>query len=71
MRAWLHVPVGMACAALSFASQTLPLAFCIAFIAYELNEDRHIRDQAWKDLAGFLWGLAAGGLAIVSSHLFW
>ena len=70
MRAWLHVPVGIACAALALVSQVLPLVFCLAFIAYELNEDRHIKDQAWRDLSGFLWGIAAGSVAMAAAHLF-
>lgn len=29
-----------------------------AFRAYEENEDRHTRDQAWNDYLGLLFGLA-------------
>ena len=32
------------------------------FLAYEVNEDRYIRDEAWKDIAGSMFGLMLGGV---------
>lgn len=34
------------------------------FLFYEKNEDRHTKDQAWKDVLGFLIGFFA--IAIVA-----
>jgi len=38
----------------------LGFACLIAFIIYEINEDRHIEDRAFHDILGFLAGLGAG-----------
>ena len=38
----------------------LGFACLIAFIIYEINEDKHIEDRAFHDILGFLVGLGAG-----------
>lgn len=56
----LHFPVGLF---IIWAFHVFPVAgiiFSAFFLAYELDEDWRIRDQAFYDLAGVLWGLAAG-----------
>ena len=30
--------------------------FAVGFIIYETNEDWHLKDGAWIDIKGFLWG---------------
>lgn len=60
-RAILHVPVGISIVGLSVVHWTLPLVFTTLFLAYELNEDAHTADQAWKDILGTLWGTALSG----------
>lgn len=57
-RALIHVPVGVV--AMLFGTLTgwwAAIIFSAGFLAYELNEDRHLTDQAWIDLKGFLWGV--------------
>jgi len=36
------------------------VAFTLAFMRYQRSEDRSVRDQAWKDHAGYLWALGLG-----------
>jgi len=44
----------------------LALLFGLGFIAYEGNQDRWKKDQAWKDLKPWLWGI---GIYIVVWYL--
>lgn len=62
-RLWLHIPVGLVAVVLYWLSPIAGAGFTFIFWRYEKNEDRYIKDQAWKDYAGFLWGMALGGLA--------
>ncbi|MBE0481830.1 MAG: hypothetical protein IBX68_12755 [Dehalococcoidia bacterium] len=64
-RLLLHIPVGVACAALVLAHWSLALVLTIAFLTYELNQDRHKKDRAFKDIAGFAWGIALAGIALL------
>ena len=32
--------------------------FFAGWFIYELNEDWHLKDGAWIDIKGFLWGVA-------------
>jgi len=63
-RVLLHVPLGILTAFLTYTHWALGLIFTISFLAYEHNEDLHTKDQMWKDLKGYLWGLALGGLGL-------
>jgi uncharacterized membrane protein YozB (DUF420 family) len=36
------------------------IAFTWAFLKYQRNEDLHTEDQAWKDIAGYMWALIIG-----------
>jgi len=58
-RIWnlLHFVLGNFNAWMFSISPILALLFGIGFIAYEGNEDRWKKDQAWKDLKPWLWGL--------------
>ena len=56
-RTLIHLPVGAATVFLFFFSAHMAWIFFISFLIYELNEDFHIKDNAWKDLAGFMWGI--------------
>jgi len=57
-RLLLHLPVGGFTAWLAARDPAAAALFFAGFIIYELNEDWRIKDQAWKDLAGWLWGFA-------------
>lgn len=61
----LHVPVGAACALLTRLSNTLAAILAALFVVYEINQDRHKRDHAYKDIAGAAWGAALGGLLLL------
>lgn len=45
------------------------------FLKYERNEDAHTEDEAWKDIAGAMWGCVIGrvllaiGLAVLLTKL--
>ena len=41
------------------------LVFAAVWCLYEINEDMHINDQAWKDIVGFLLGLPIGTLGYI------
>lgn len=59
-RAFTHIPHGVL---MAISGLVLPwaIALCgvIIFLFYEKNEDRHTKDQAWKDILGFMIGFYA------------
>jgi hypothetical protein len=63
-RLLMHVPVGVACALLTRVSSPLAAILAAFFLFYETNEDRHLKDSAYKDIAGAAWGVALGGLIL-------
>lgn len=55
-RLLLHIPIGLV-----MGLYPLPdTALSNLFIFYERNEDRWIKDQAWLDTKGALWGFCIG-----------
>lgn len=66
-RAALHIPHGIIIGLLCCNPLTWKLA-AIAwkiFLEYELNEDSHIKDQAWHDLFGVLIGISIIALTAI------
>jgi len=61
----MHFPVGALTAFAVEVSVVLSVLLFLCFIVYELNEDFHIKDGAYKDILGELSGLFAGALALV------
>ncbi len=61
-RFWIHLPVGLMAVILYWLSPIAGAGFTFIFWRYEKNEDRYLRDMAWKDYQGFLFGMAIGGL---------
>lgn len=64
----VHVPVGIVTVLLSqveTGGTALAVLFTIGFFIYELNEDSDINDKAWKDIVGWLWGVAIMGLILL------
>jgi len=53
-----HAPVGAFNAWLFIWGIHLGWAFLIVFLIYELNEDWRIKDKAYIDIFGWLWGFA-------------
>jgi hypothetical protein len=60
IRAVLHIPVGILTTGSTAIEPLLPLVFVFAFVAYEVVEDWRCFDHAWKDMHGYLFGLAIG-----------
>ena len=60
-RFWLHFLLGLVIAPLYHAHWVLVAGAVYWFVKYEFNEDRWVKDQAWKDMGGALAGLIVGG----------
>lgn len=69
IRAVLHVPVGICNAFLLYAEPVFGILFFIGFFVYELEESYHLKDGAFLDIYGWLWGFA--GLATPYFILKW
>lgn len=69
-RTLLHIPVGILSILLYLVHWSLLLAFTFMFREYELNADRHINDQAWKDICGWLVGAGImGSILLIRRYL--
>lgn len=64
IRILLHVPIGMFNAWALAKTPHIGWAFLLMFVLYEINEDWHIKDQAWYDLRGWLWGFVVGAVVM-------
>ena len=58
-RCLMHIPVGIFNAWLFIWGAHIGWAFLMVFMVYELNEDWRIKDNAYIDIIGWLWGFAA------------
>ena len=67
-RVLLHIPLGLLVCLLCYVHWALALAFVISFLYYELNQDMHLSDDAFKDIKGFLYGLGIGGIIMLYSN---
>lgn len=56
-----HLPAGAAIVGLWHYEPGAGISVLVLFCAYELNQDKHKRDRAYKDLEGAAWGAAAAG----------
>ena len=63
----LHIPVGLLLTWLTTFNPVLAVLFFLGFAMYELNEDYYLKDQAWKDVAGLLWGIGFGSAYLIIS----
>lgn len=61
----LHIPLGLLTCVLCYAHWVLAVILAVGFYIYELNEDWHISDNAYKDIKGFLWGIGIGGIIMI------
>ena len=61
VRVLLHIPIGFLIGVLIFNDKALTNLF----LKYELNEDAHTADQAWKDIFGAIIGFALGRITIL------
>jgi hypothetical protein len=60
-RCLLHIPAGLAVVLFLLVHPLLSGLFFSGFMVYELNEDRHLKDQAYIDILGMLVGMAVAG----------
>lgn len=56
-RCLIHVPVGIGIGFVTIANATLGVLMALYFILYQLNEDENIKDFAYPDIAGAIWGI--------------
>jgi len=56
----LHFPIGGFTAWSGTVHWVYPLVFMLGFLAYEVTEDWRIKDKAYIDIQGYMWGLATG-----------
>lgn len=63
LRLLIHIPLGVIIALASLLHWTLPLTLTALFLYYEHNEDHWIRDKAFFDVLGALWGMSLAALA--------
>ena len=56
----LHFPIGGFTAWSGTTHWVYPLVFMLGFLAYEVTEDWRIKDKAYIDIQGYMWGLATG-----------
>ena len=61
-----HYLAGVLLALSSMVSWTLPVVGCIMFLVYEVDEDWHIKDNAYHDILECMLGffLATTGLIV-------
>ena len=63
-RVLLHVPLGILTCALWYVHPALAVIFAAGFIIYEKQQDKYVKDQAWKDIKGWLWGIGIIGVVL-------
>jgi len=70
VRSPLHYLAGFLAAAAVLVNWVLVLAGAGLFCLYELNEDRYLRGQAYKDVREFMVGffIATGGLVCLELY---
>jgi len=69
-RVLIHIPLGLLTVIFGYwVGWWLAIVFAAGFWLYEVNEDYHISDEAWKDLKGFLWGCGIAGIIMVGLKL--
>ena len=63
-RVLLHLPLGILTCVLWYVHWSLAVIFAAGFILYEKEQDKYVEDQAWKDIRGWLWGIAITGVIV-------
>lgn len=59
-RAGIHIPVGLFNAFCLYVGIVYGVLFFAGFFTYELNEDWHLKDNAWLDIYGWIVGFGIG-----------
>lgn len=70
----MHIPVGLVNIAIGIGlheagfpllGASVAFLFGYGFMRYELDEQRHLGDKAYKDIHGWLWGLGILGVPLL------
>jgi hypothetical protein len=64
-RFWLHVPNGLIVALFVVRFPILGVLWFVGFMVYEIWQCYREKDQAHKDIAGLLGGMAIGGVLAI------
>ncbi len=59
-RAGIHIPVGLFNAFCVYVGILYGVLFFLGFFIYEINEDGHLKDQAFLDIYGWIIGFGMG-----------
>ena len=59
-RAGIHIPVGLFNVFCLYVGIVYGILFFTGFFAYEINEDWHLKDNAWLDIYGWILGFGIG-----------
>ena len=68
-REGMHAFVGLFNAALLVFNPVAAVILFIGFLVYEITEGLRIRDWAYRDIGGHLFGFAAGSVVLICLHL--
>jgi len=60
----LHFPIGGFTAWAGHVHWVYALCVLVGFLAYEISEDWRIKDKAYIDIQGWLWGLGIGIIGV-------
>ena len=63
-RFWLHFPIGIFIVAVFVIHPYLAWLNAIAFLTYEVMNDWRKKDNSYKDVVGFCFGLAVGSIIL-------
>lgn len=69
-RALIHFPVGIITIWSGEAGLIYPFVLLAGFIIYELNEDMHVKDKAFLDIAGFIAGTWVAAVSLLALKFF-
>ena len=65
IRFWLHFPVGLFVAGLTWFIPLLGMLLGVSFLVYEIVQDWRKSDSSFKDIYGYTFGLGTGGVIIL------
>ena len=60
----IHIPVGLFNVFCLYVGIVYGVLFFAGFFVYELNEDWRLKDGAYLDIVGWLWGFAIGVICL-------
>ena len=69
MREGLHALVGLFSAALLAFNPVAAVILFVGFLAYEITEGLRIRDWAYRDIGGYLYGFSVGSVVLICLHM--